>query len=148
MGEFGQLGNQEEPFALYRKGWRSRGCNSITMKSRVRRESQARFCEGLEVRFLRATRQQLVEETLTVKRQTRSMPMFGFILGMVLSCYVGFSRLNHLRFLKREPTLTGILRVAELPPQSTFWRFLASLHLGVAQQLLQVQWRMRERVWK
>jgi Transposase DDE domain group 1 len=92
--------------------------------------------------------QQLVEETLTVKRQTRSMPMFGFILGMVLSCYVGFSRLNHLRFLKREPMLTGILRVAELPPQSTFWRFLASLHLGVAQQLLQVQWRMRERVWE
>ena len=40
--------------------------------------------------------QQLVEETLTVKRQTRSMPMYGFILGMVLACYVGFSRLNHL----------------------------------------------------
>jgi hypothetical protein len=43
--------------------------------------------------------------------------------------------------------LTGILRVAKLPPQCTFWRFLASLHLGVARQLLTVQWRMRERVW-
>jgi hypothetical protein len=91
--------------------------------------------------------QQLVEETLTTKRQTRSMPMFRFILGMVLACYVGFSRLHHLRFLKREPMLTGILRVAELPPQSTFWRFLASLHLGVARPLLTVQWRLRERVW-
>lgn len=91
--------------------------------------------------------QQLVEEIVTVKRQTRSMPMFRFILGMVLACYVGFSRLHHLRFLKREPMLTGILRVAQLPPQSTFWRFLASLHLGVARQLLTVQWRMRERVW-
>jgi len=91
--------------------------------------------------------QQLVEEVLTVKRQTRAMPMFRFILGMVLACYVGFSRLNHLRFLKREPMLTGILQVAELPPQSTFWRFLASLHLGVTRQLLTVQWRMRERVW-
>jgi hypothetical protein len=59
---------------------------------------------------------QLVEETLTVKRKTRSMPMYGFILGMVLACYVGFSRLNHLRFLKLEPMLTGILRVAQLPP--------------------------------
>ena len=29
--------------------------------------------------------QQLIEETLTVKRQTRSMPMFRFILGMVLA---------------------------------------------------------------
>src|SRR5208283_5749060 len=92
--------------------------------------------------------QQLVEEILTVKRQTRSMPMFRFILGMVLACYVGFSRLNHLRFLKREPMLTGILQVAQLPPQSTFWRFLASLHLGVARQLLQVQRQMRQRVWE
>jgi hypothetical protein len=60
---------------------------------------------------------------------------------------VGFSRLHHLRFLKREPMLTGILRVAQLPPQCTFWRFLASLHLGIARQLLAVQARMRERVW-
>ena len=33
--------------------------------------------------------QQLIEETVTVKRQTRAMPMFRFILGMVLACYVG-----------------------------------------------------------
>jgi hypothetical protein len=91
--------------------------------------------------------QQLVEETLTIKRQTRAMPMFRFILGMILACYVGFSRLHHLRFLKREPMLTGILHVAELPPQCTFWRFLASLHLGIARQLLTVEKRMRERVW-
>jgi len=91
--------------------------------------------------------QQLIEETLTIKRQTRAMPAFRFILGMILACYVGFSRLHHLRFLKREPMLTGILHVASLPPQSTFWRFLASLHLGIARQLLTVQKRMRERVW-
>ena len=90
--------------------------------------------------------QQLVKETPTVKRQTRSMPVFRFILGMILACYVGFSRLHHLGFLKREPMLTSILRVAELPEQCTFWRFLASLHLGIARQLLVVQKRMRERV--
>ena len=91
--------------------------------------------------------QQLIEETLTIQRRTRSMPVFRFLLGMILACYVGFSRLHHLRFLKREPMLTGILQVAELPPQCTFWRFLASLHLGIARQLLRVQARMRERVW-
>jgi hypothetical protein len=92
--------------------------------------------------------QQLVEETLTVKRVTRAMPMYQFMLAMVLAVYVGFSRLHHLRFLVREPMLTGILRVVRLPPQCTFWRFLASLHLSVAGQLLQVQQRMRERVWE
>src|SRR6202163_873779 len=92
--------------------------------------------------------QQLVEETLTVKRITRVMPMYQFVLAMVLAVYVGFSRLHHLRFLEREPMLTGILKVLRLPPQCTFWRFLASLHLGVAGQLLEVQRRMRERVWE
>ena len=42
----------------------------------------------------------------------------------------------------------GILKVLGLPPQCTFWRFRASLHLQIAQQLLEVQRRMRQRVWE
>jgi hypothetical protein len=91
---------------------------------------------------------QLVEASLTVKRVTGAMPMYQFVLAMVLALYVGFSRLNHLRFLAREPMLMGILKVLELPRQCTFWRFLASLHLNVAQQLLEVQRQMRQRVWE
>jgi hypothetical protein len=92
--------------------------------------------------------QQLVEETLTIRRRTRAMPVYQFVLGMVLVLYVGFSRLNHLRFLEREPMLTGILKVLRVPPQCTFWRFLASLHLSVASQLLRVQKVLRQRVWQ
>ncbi len=51
--------------------------------------------------------QQLVEETLTVKRVTRAMPIYQFVLAMVLAIYIGFSRLHHFRFLAREPMLTG-----------------------------------------
>jgi len=32
--------------------------------------------------------------------------------------------------------LIGILKVLRLPPQCTFWRFLASLHISVAGQIL------------
>jgi hypothetical protein len=92
--------------------------------------------------------QQLVEETLTIRRRTRAMPVYRFVLGMVLVLYVGFSRLNHLRFVEREPMLTGILKVLRVPPQCTFWRFLASLHLSVASQLLRVQKVLRQRVWQ
>src|SRR5437868_12754438 len=92
--------------------------------------------------------QQLVQETLTVKRLTRAMPMYQFVLAMVLALYVGFARLNHLRFLEREPMLMGILKVLQLPPQSTFWRFLASLHLSVAGQILKIQRVMPQRVWE
>ena len=76
------------------------------------------------------------------------MPVYRFVLGMVLVLYVGFSRLNHLRFVEREPMLTGILKVLRVPPQCTFWRFLASLHLSVANQLLHLQQVLRQRVWQ
>src|SRR5437016_12616797 len=90
--------------------------------------------------------QQLIEETLTVKRIPRAMGMYQFILSMVLAIYVGFSRLNHSRFVAKDPMLTRILKVLELPAQSAFWRFLASLHLVVAGELLQVQRVVSERV--
>jgi hypothetical protein len=76
------------------------------------------------------------------------MPGFRFVLAMVLALYVGFSRLNHLQFLQREPMLTGILGVETLPVQSTFWRFLTSLHLTVARQLLELSRHLRQRVWE
>jgi hypothetical protein len=44
--------------------------------------------------------------------------------------------------------LTGILSEPKLPPQSTLSRFLASLHLNVAAQILKVQRAMRQRVWQ
>lgn len=43
--------------------------------------------------------QALVEETLNIHRLTRAMPVYQFVLAMVLALYVGFARLNHLRFL-------------------------------------------------
>src|SRR5207248_6080614 len=92
--------------------------------------------------------QELIEQHVTIKRLTTSMPGFRFVWAMILALYVGFSRLNHLQFLGREPMFTGILEVGELPVQSTFWRFLASLHLVVARQLLEVGRQMRERVWE
>ena len=92
--------------------------------------------------------QELVSETLTVKRIPRVMTIYQFVLGMVLALYVGFARLNHIRFVAQDPMLTGILKVFELPGQSTFWRFLASLNLNVARQLLQLQRILRERVWE
>jgi len=90
----------------------------------------------------------LVEETLHVPRIPRAMTIYQFLLGMVLALYVGFSRLSHLRFVAQDPMLTGVLQVSELPPQCTFWRFLASLHLQVAKQLLTVQRILRQRVWE
>lgn len=92
--------------------------------------------------------QALVEETITCSRETRVMSLYKFVLGIVLGLYVGFPRLNQLRFIAGDPMLTGILKEPRLPPQSTLWRFLASLHLNVAGQILSIQRSMRQRVWQ
>lgn len=93
--------------------------------------------------------EELVHETvnLELRRETRSMEPYQFLVAMVLAVYVGFSRLHHLQYLEREPMILGILKVARLPVQSTFWRFLSSLHLTVAAQLGRLEARLRQRVW-
>jgi Transposase DDE domain group 1 len=54
--------------------------------------------------------QQLIEEILTVGRVPRVMTIYQFLSGMVLALYVGFFRLNHLRFVAHDAMLTGILK--------------------------------------
>src|SRR5882757_5880985 len=92
--------------------------------------------------------QTLVEQTVTSKRIPRAMDLYRFVLGIVLGLYIGFARLNQLRFIARDPILTGILKVTKLPVQSTFWRFVNALHRNVARQMLIIMRTMRERVWE
>src|SRR5665811_354618 len=91
--------------------------------------------------------QALVEQTVTAKRIPRVMDLYRFVLGIVLGLYIGFPRLNQLRFIARDPILTGILKVTKFPVQSTFWRLVNALHLNVAPQILTIMRTMRERVW-
>jgi hypothetical protein len=91
--------------------------------------------------------QALVEQTVTSKRFPRAMDLYRFVLGIVLGLTIGFPRLNQLRFIARDPILTGILKVTKLPVQSTFWRFVNALHRNVARQILTIMRTMRERVW-
>jgi Transposase DDE domain group 1 len=92
--------------------------------------------------------QSLVEQTVTSQRIPRAMDLYRFVLGIVLGLYIGFPRLNQLRFIARDPILTGILKIGKLPVQSTFWRFVNALHLNVARQMLSIMRTMRERVWE
>jgi hypothetical protein len=92
--------------------------------------------------------QSLVEEHVTSKRIPRAMDLYRFVLGIVLGLYIGFPRLNQLRFIARDPILTGILKVAKLPVQSTFWRFVNAWHRNVARQILNIMCTMRQRVWE
>jgi len=91
--------------------------------------------------------QSIVEDNLTVDRITKVMTPYQFILAIIMGIYLGFSRLNQLRYIAKDPLLAGILNVFQLPPQCTLWRFLNSLHSGIARQIQSIQRRMREAVW-
>jgi hypothetical protein len=65
--------------------------------------------------------QELIDESITVKRRLRAMSCY-LLLSMVLAIYVGFSRLHHLRYVARDPMLTRILKVLTQPLQNTYWR--------------------------
>lgn len=91
--------------------------------------------------------ERLVNDTLTIARVPRVMSAYQFVLAMVLGLYIGFARLHQLRFVARDPIVTGILHVTQLPPQSTLWRFLDSLLRHVAHQILMLQATLRQRVW-
>ena len=47
--------------------------------------------------------QELVDETLTIKRIPRATSIYQFVLETVLAIYVGFARLNHIRFVAQDP---------------------------------------------
>src|SRR5258705_3474258 len=80
--------------------------------------------------------QSLVEQTLTSKRIPRAMDLYRFVLVIVLGLYIGFPRLNQLRFIASDPILTVLLKVTQLPLQATVWRFVIALHSNDARQVL------------
>ena len=56
---------------------------------------------------------QLVEETCDDQAADQGDARYPIHSGDGAGLYVGFSRLHHMRFLQREPMLTGILGVCE-----------------------------------
>lgn len=93
--------------------------------------------------------EKLVEERLTVKRQPVSLSNAQFVLGTVLMFYLGFARLHHVRYVREDEMVQEVLgREGPLPVQSTFWRFLASLHLHNEEQLMGIDSEMVRRVWE
>jgi hypothetical protein len=89
--------------------------------------------------------ERLVNDTLTIARVPRVMSAYQFVLAMVLGLYVGVARLHQLRVVARDPIVTGILHITQLPPQSTLWRFWDSLLRHVAHQILMLQAARRQR---
>jgi hypothetical protein len=92
---------------------------------------------------------QLLWEKLTVKRQPASLSNAQFVMGTVLMFYLGFARLHHVRYVRDDEMVQEVLgSEGALPVQSTFWRFLASLHIHNEEQLMGINTELVRRVWE
>ena len=91
----------------------------------------------------------LLWEKLTVKRRPASLSNGQFVMGTVLLFYLGFVRYHHVKYVREDEMMQGVLGgEGPLPVQSTFWRFLDSLHLHNEEQLKGVNTDMIGRVWE
>ncbi len=73
---------------------------------------------------------------------------YRMVLGFLILLFVGFARVGHVEYLRRDPMVCGMLDVEILPAVSTFWRYLRSLWLPQSQALLKISAVLRARVWQ
>ncbi len=73
---------------------------------------------------------------------------YRMVLGLLIMLFVGFQRIGHIKYLRQDSMITGILKVTSLPAVSTFWRYLQSLKIIQSQSLLRLMAALRDRVWQ
>lgn len=81
------------------------------------------------------------------KRKPR-LGCYKMILGILMLLFIGFSRLGHFAYIRKDSMVCGILNVAILPAISTFWRYLRSLTLNHSDYFLTIAAVLRSRVWQ
>ena len=72
---------------------------------------------------------------------------YRMVLGILLLLFIGFQRLGHFAYVRYDPMVCGVLRVAALPAVSTFWRYLRSLSIVQSAALLRLGAALRATVW-
>jgi hypothetical protein len=72
---------------------------------------------------------------------------YRMLLGLLLLLFIGFQRLGHFAYVRADPMVCGVLRVAVLPAVSTFWRYLQVLTIVQSAALLRLGAALRATVW-
>ncbi len=72
---------------------------------------------------------------------------YRMVAGILMLLFIGFQRLGHFAYVRMDPMLCGILRVATLPAVSTFWRYLRSMAQAQSKALIGLSGGVRAKVW-
>ena len=71
----------------------------------------------------------------------------SMLTGFLMLLFIGFQRLGHFEYIRRDPMVCGALKVEALPAASTFWRYLRSMGLVQSASLLRLSGALRQRLW-
>jgi len=80
-------------------------------------------------------------------QRTPKLGDYRMVLGILVLLFIGFQRLGHFAYVRADPMVCGVLRVAVLPAVTTFWRYLRALTIVQSAALLRLGAALRARVW-
>ena len=80
-------------------------------------------------------------------QRTPKLGDYRMVLGILVLLFIGFQRLGHFAYIRADPMVCGVLRVAVLPAGTTFWRDLRALTIVQSAALLRLGAALRARVW-
>lgn len=101
------------------------------------------------VKFLDLLRfEEAFEDRYVHPKREPKLGGYRMVAGILMLLFIGFQRLWHFTYVRRDAMLCGILRVKLLPDVSTFWRYLRSMSIIQSQSLLRLGSVLRGRVWE
>jgi len=135
-------------------------CNSHTLKvpAKIGADTQYETCGssmtafgGLLslVKFLDLVKfKEIFDEYYCSPSRKPLLGCYRMILGNLMLLFIGFQRIGHFAYIRRDRMICGILEVSLLPVVSTFWRYLRSLCLNQSRAILTISAILRSRVWQ
>lgn len=92
--------------------------------------------------------QEVFNETYIKPRRKPKLGNYRMISGVLVLLFIGFNRLWHFSYIRKDSMICGFLNVICLPVASTFWRYIDSLGINQANSFLKMTGVLRERAWK
>ncbi len=91
---------------------------------------------------------EVFDETFVKPKRKPKLGNYRMFTGVLVLLFIGFNRIWHFSYIRRDSMVCGFLSVPLLPVASTFWRYIGSLGINQANALLNITCIIRERVWK
>jgi hypothetical protein len=72
---------------------------------------------------------------------------YTMVYGFLMLLFIGFARIGHFWYIRKDTMVCSLLGVEILPAISTFWRYLITLGLNQSKAMLNINAEIRSRVW-